>query len=84
MHRDEVHLVLQLFDQGQLVRQLGLDFFRHAAGVTLVRALSREPAQALGRCLGTRHDVLLRIQVELANFVEVETAARSDFKRGAQ
>ena len=84
MHGDEVHLVLQLFNQGEFVVQLRLHRARNAIGVTLARANSGQAAQALSRAFCTVGAVRLGVAVQRTNFIQVKRATRRHFQRGTQ
>ena len=81
---DEVHLVLQLDDQIQLMRQLGADFVGHAAGVAPGRALGCQPPKALAGRFRRGSQFAQRVAVQVANLIEVKAAARGHRERGRQ
>ena len=84
MHGDEVHLVVQLFNQRQLVFKLRDDFFRHTAGVALGCTLPGQAAQAGSRGFLRGCNVAQRVAVQVNNFVEAKRAAPGNDQRGGQ
>ena len=84
MDGDEIHLVLQLNNQRQLVRQLGLDGGGHTARVAQRCALGCQAAQTLRRALLGGGNVTQRIAVQVTDFIEAKAAARCDAKCGGQ
>ena len=55
MHRQKIHLVFQLRNQGQLVLHLGAHARRHACGVAQHGTLFGVLAQGLRRCVAGQH-----------------------------
>ena len=72
VHRQKIHLVLELGNQGQLMFNLLPHTFGYACGIASCRTLQSELTQSLRRCLTWQH-ALQRVLV--TQFVQAEAAA---------
>ncbi|MNT44111.1 hypothetical protein D3C72_1806230 [compost metagenome] len=81
MHREEVHLVLAVRNQVQLLADLRLHLLGRAQRVFALHAHLHQPGQRLRRCHAFGH----RLQrVLVLNFIQAESAAPRHRERGGQ